>query len=353
MTLAQTEKGWDVLDASLIQSGNTGLADTLNVLEALLCFDAWLNQDKFWSLNNAPEEEHKALASIQELMSMCQCCFPDELHTIKFHLLVHFPYFITKFGAPKNFDSQRPENSHIQHAKRPGRRAHKTHHAQDFEKQVAHRLADSIVVEYLHQKICISSQSLSIAGAKPPASCLSCSTTRGAICLLHCQPDRRVKQTWSTTADASRNSHGLPRGSSSFLMAYFACTNLMTCTEVVVRHVLYRCHPNYRNRGPWFDWAIVQLYRNQCPKPCKLLAVIPTASNSDMHNTTLTEPWVLVAPCSDRTGSASILFTEWMLSRSMLVVPASNIIRPCLTIVLDSSKVCVAKHIEKWPKEFS
>ena len=115
--LAQTQSGWQLFDVALQNNENCSVADAVNVLEAALCFDAWLHQEQFWSRKDAPEEEARATASIKQLMNMCQMAFPDAWHVIKFHMLLHFPHFITKFGAPNNYDSQRPEHSHIAHAK--------------------------------------------------------------------------------------------------------------------------------------------------------------------------------------------------------------------------------------------
>ena len=86
-------------------------------------------------------------------MQLLLDCFNDEWDLPKFHFMLHFPYFITQFGPPKNYDAQRRENSHIEFAKNPGRRSQKTHFNQSFEQQVAQRCSDSIIINQLHDKV--------------------------------------------------------------------------------------------------------------------------------------------------------------------------------------------------------
>ena len=96
------------------------------------------------------------------------------------------------------------------------------------------------------------------------------------------------------------------------------------------KEVNLRCHPNYRNEGPWYDWVIVhfkteedfeELPLDHCPQyqrdcvPCKILAFAehqPNGKNSS-------ETWILVHGCNFRTAAKksemdSCLIEHWELA---------------------------------------
>ena len=352
VTLAQTNEGWQLLDHALRRGGNRGMQDALNVMEAILCFDAWLHKDSFWSIEEANEEEERAVSSIKVLMHMCNHVFPNEWHVLKFHLLLHFPFFITKFGAPNNYDSQRPEHNHIAHAKRPGRRAHKTHSGQKFEKQVAQRLADTMIINSLYEKICPNASATAPVMEEQHSS-LPSKTTNGAVCFVS-KTFCHVTEVWQckSAVESPDPRLKLPVGVIACLFEHFDCEKILTCTEMHVDKELYRCHPNYRREGPHFDWAIAQLSPS-LQRPCKLVAFIPRSGSTDVVNSTLNESHVVLQICSTKGTAHSTLYEEWNLTSEMKVKPVSALVRPCLTILLDDTKVCVAKQHNEWSSEFS
>ena len=73
----------------------------------------------------------------------------------------------------------------------------------------------------------------------------------------------------------------------------------MTCTEMRVNDVLFRCHPNCRGEGPFYDWAILQ--STPCrARPCKIVAFLPDVNDLDVANQTLEETLVVVQPCGKK-----------------------------------------------------
>lgn len=89
-----------------------------------------------------------------------------------------------------------------------------------------------------------------------------------------------------------------------------------------------RCHPNYRNEGPWFDWVIVHFetdevfeklpsdhrpqYQRDCV-PCKILAFAEGPNGED------DQPWILVHGCQYRKKVSqsemdSCLLEHWELA---------------------------------------
>ena len=156
--LSQTQEGWDVINNALVSGNNGQLRDVLSVFEMILCFDAWINQDTFWPTKSNDMYKESAMKSIQILMKKIKRWLPAPQRNQgwknpKFHLLTHFVDMIERFGAPKNYDSQHPERNHKYNAKRPGRRSQKTNYASEFEKQVARRVSEDIIINKLYDEI--------------------------------------------------------------------------------------------------------------------------------------------------------------------------------------------------------
>ena len=348
VTLAQTQSGWQLFEGAFTENENCTVPDVVNLLEAVLCFDAWLHQDEFWCHNDAPQEEATATESIRMLMNLCLAYFPNEWHVIKFHMLLHFPHFITKFGAPNNYDSQRPEHSHIAHAKRPGRRAHKTHSGQKFEAQVAQRMADTFVIQCLHNTLTENDEVNCSNG------CMNLKLPyEGTLCRIHCYQDN-ISEVWNYTqaTKASDVELKLLPGLRNFLLDFYDNEDTVICTEMHANQVLYRCHPNYRGEGPFYDWAMLQT--TPCyHRPCKIVAFLPVINDSNVVNQEFEETLVVVLPCARKTQSTSTLYQEWELNNDFKIFPLSAILCPCLTITLDDSKVCVALDRKDWASKFT
>ena len=138
------------------------MAQIIQVFEALLCFDAWLMQDTFWENSDLCGAKASAKALIEKLMLMCQINIPNikqnGLKFPKFHELLHIVDNMERFGAPYNFNAERPESLLISAAKKPGRRTQKRHCGSMYELQSAQHLADSSLINAIHTRICSQSE---------------------------------------------------------------------------------------------------------------------------------------------------------------------------------------------------
>jgi hypothetical protein len=130
--LFQYPEGWTILDTALKARRETAtLASVLQLFEAMLCFDAWLNQDTYWKVEDTTAAKESFLYSLRKLMSWCTTRIPtrdeegSKWNFPKFHELLHVIDDMIRFGAPTNFCAQRPESLLIKAAKEPGRRAQK------------------------------------------------------------------------------------------------------------------------------------------------------------------------------------------------------------------------------------
>ena len=129
--LAQYDEGWDIMYTALRQRSAASLTEVLNVFEALLCFDAWLNQSTYWKMSDHAASKIAVSKSIRLLLEMCQKHIPlvHKKHWKlpgktwkfpKFHELLHLVEDMERFGASNNYCAQRPESLLIPVAKEPG-----------------------------------------------------------------------------------------------------------------------------------------------------------------------------------------------------------------------------------------
>ena len=148
--------GWEVLQAACNKTSETAnIQDIIEVMEAFLCFHAWLKSDKMWPLDEADWYKNAAQTSIRELMRMFINRVPREKgegwNLLKTHLLLHFVDEIAKFGVPKNHDTERPEHNHLHNVKHPGCRADKSY--KSFECSFAQRVADTFIINAMDKEI--------------------------------------------------------------------------------------------------------------------------------------------------------------------------------------------------------
>ena len=67
---------------------------------------------------------------------------------------------IVAYGAPKNYDSQCPEHNHKYAAKKPGRRSQKTNINSEFERQVATKVSQAMIIDELFEYQLINFESM-------------------------------------------------------------------------------------------------------------------------------------------------------------------------------------------------
>ena len=76
-------------------------------------------------------------------------------------------------------------------------------------------------------------------------------------------------------------------------------SQLMLATEYKRDEYIFRCHPNYRKSGPWYDWIWVRFTMDdghtECEYPCHVVCIIPGDVNG------MTETELMVQACLDRT----------------------------------------------------
>lgn len=349
-------------------------------LECLVCFEAWLGQDTYWSLDNADACRNEAESAIRSLMLQIKTNLPRLTgcgwKVSKFHELLHIPQFMMEFGATKNYSASRPEAHHKQRAKQPGRRSQKR--IRHIDQQCATRVADAFVIQATMQ----------LFSNKSPAdtTVFSNQNPTNNDTISHETADASSSYMLKTYIDVmtdelcyyvqlnnrSATPIELEPNLEFFLMDYYraqwdAATgvgSLLLRTEYrrydlnneCLIHI--RCHPDYRSNGPWYDWAFIRFEDdagNCTDYPSRILACVPS---QQFHHGPISSTDVkfelVVQCCSVPTDVQSLLFSEWEFCRDFYVVEASALVGACfvLTACSDMSKVLVVRERSQWPSLF-
>jgi hypothetical protein len=360
--LVQYDVGWGIVSTAL-QKHATELADILELFEAMLCFDAWLNKPTYWALDAGTTAEAKAtmITSIQALMDMCVHQIPSNKEHAwnfpKFHELLHLADDMERFGAPINFSAQRPESLLIPAAKLPGRKSQKRHAGSLYEIQSAQRLADTHIINTMYDKIFDIGTTTITPGDDTPDSKIAESTGRATFAevtrhvvassgTMRQTTETRYNIAWSTTTDVAKLS--LPVELLTFLCATFG--NRVRCaTEYVRDNLTFRCHPSYQSDGPIYDWLKV-MFDGDPPTsyPCRLACVVVLPN--------LSQPYQLVVQSAvARTYRDSTLLTEWTFSPTYYVISPDAIEGPCFVITISATgdKILETLPYDEWPDKFT
>jgi hypothetical protein len=337
--LAQYHEGWIILESALRKRTETSLADIVELLEAMLCFDAWLNRGTFWRLEETAVAKDSAQFSIKVLMSMCSNYLPttnsNRWNFQKFHELLHVVDDMSRFGAPTNFCAQRPESLLISAAKQPGRRAQKRHHGIDYELQAAQRLSASGIIDTVYERIFNNPSQSSNANVaiQSVTSKIKQGTNQATSCTINLEESTQpgkitFRVCWSSSTKVEHLT--LPIPLLKFLCAKFG-PKVRICTQYQRDKFTFRCHPAFQSGSAIHDWMLVKFETeavgNQAAGvdnfPCKLAVVV---LNDDSNVTNDDDKYRLVVQCTiSRTGVKSALLTEWWWSPDYVIISPATI----------------------------
>ena len=111
----------------------------LEALEALCCFDAWTQLDKYWNIEDEDEYTDKAQESIVYLLEIIKRHLPHvegcRWKLVTFHNITHLVSDMKKYGTPKEANTKVGEKTHKHFAKSLGHCACKQHST--FTRQIA------------------------------------------------------------------------------------------------------------------------------------------------------------------------------------------------------------------------
>ena len=366
VVLSQYDEGWEILNSTFAQRSHRKnsdgtvreivLSEVIEVFEAMLCFDQWLNQSTYWPEKHHEESKLSVQESIQTLMQLCVDNIPlGEKKTWKFpkfHELLHVIDNMERFGAPINYCAQRPEALLRPVAKDTGRRSQRRHEGVSYELQAAQRLSYNVMINTVYAEIFKEEEvndSFKIGKeGKMANGSESCSTGNATFATLTCDFNTGYTLCWHTQTSVSKMR--IPDPVLQMLLCTFG-SKVRFCTEIVYKGNTYRCHPSFQSGGPIYDWMNAKfcdpLTKLTSICPCRLTAVVITEEIQPYR--------LLVHRGKERTGVRSVLLTEWFMNDDYDVINPEEIEGPCFVIIIkeDQSKILQTRPRSEWACEFT
>ena len=336
----------------------------INVFEKLLCFDAWTRKAAYWNMNDT-EAPIRAKLAIQNLLKLLQEKVPRKdgqaWRLAKFHEMLHLVDEIMKYGALREYAADRPEHNHIAKAKRPGRRAQKRH--KTFERQTATRLADTLIINRVFELNQTSDCSFLVDDESDSDSDPDVPTPKPAGVVIKQsfgQATRFLVESRSLNSNPSMrwfSESALPpliQPLLQFMIHKFQKTQIHCCTEYVRNDYCFRCHPNYKKEGRYYDWAMIDFEvvseTGEVKKeayPCRICAVVPKEPNNFKHI------YLIVQSAQKKLApDDSILFQNWEFADDYYVVYADAIKSPVFVVEVNETTISTVLQYDEWPDLF-
>jgi hypothetical protein len=241
--------------------------DMIQVFEMLLCYWAWLKKEEYWHHNDSAAFE-TAKNAIWVLVNRLKTLFPRKLlwNIPKLHEQLHIAMYILLFGAHRNMHTGSAEHNHIENTKKPSERTQKRKAV--FDLQIANRLVDKYVIDHTHTKILKQQSIINMYEEKEGPAVPDESTHYAAKFIVNMKHNPVTKKTdltydWITPAMVGKlidkkllktirnlTFKTLP------LEQQLQGIKVQGLTEYTRQQITFRCHPNYRNEGPWYDYAM-------------------------------------------------------------------------------------------------
>ena len=369
-----------------------------SVIEDTLCFHRWLKKDSFLKSDfHVPDGEHDSRAS-KRIKHYLQS-FKDNvkrsgnnLKTPKFHQMLHLCEYIIKYGPPSVFDGSRGECLGKTKIKDNAQRTNKDKSTLNFD--IATRIYEEDLIDQASHtyyrnrgewpsKYCSEQDMIMSVSERSKNNPVDFETYEHAVkprFHLRCLSDDtdeenqlRVKIDWgkgSLSNPITNFSRHLVSQIASRM--YLNCANhggrispqsdIGGYTQIKKGGKIFRAHPWYQNKGPWFDWGNFDWEDFDEPVPAQIMMFLDltrciiindeTDREENMSQHLLSEGiWAVVRPgtsppsiCRNNDDQFdSKIAKHFHISNDMFVVPISSLV----------SEVCVVEtsHIFGEDKE--
>ena len=318
----------------------------IHAFEMILCYWAWLKKDEYWECNDM-EALQEAKVSINTAIQGLKRLFPrstgSQWNIPKFHEQLHMAYNIHLFGSHQNVHTGPQEHNHIENAKKPSKRTQQRKGV--FDWQIGNRLVDKYVINYTHNKIAFQQKRLDQFEELVEDATKKTSTKQASKFDVYMKRDFhtndvKIDAGWST--DTLKNKDVckdlLLELAKHYFYSYsrghqYEGIHIECCTEYCRENVVFRCHPNFRDLGEWYDYALIawnrpaikSKYRNDTIQehldepvmnedeeetddvdlvPAKLMCFVTTPDK---------QMYALIHSCQTRSKKASVLTYQWRL----------------------------------------
>ena len=133
-----------------------------------------------------------------------------------------------------------------------------------------------------------------------------------------------------------------------FLCNVYKKDQVVFCTEYVRGNIRYCCHPNYGNKGPFYDWLLI-LFPQNWIYPCKLIDVVPGSDNGFIGYD------LIIQQCTKRKKEGSVLFNDYEFNQNYYKVQGDSVYGPCFVLEshTESDVVSLAYDRDLWLEFFT
>lgn len=357
------------------------LNDMRYVFSMLLSYWSWLKQDYFWKCGDRPAQNKAEWAirkMLEELMKLWPRAEGNGWFTAKIHEQGHVAGDIARNGSPRNTYSGPLEHTHL-NVKEDARRTQMNRSVLDA--QLANRSAESHIIKYAYDRICVAHERVVDPG---PPDAPRVGGSRGVVVFKRgTGRDITTSFCWKLGTNMppeERACHAIRDAIRHRFAASQDPGLIVTCamhTEYRREGVIFRAHPEYRSRHPWYDWVMFryakseldiarnrtyqeashtdavfygdppEIARDHHYAPGKILAFVNTG---DDHIS------AVVLCCAFRHIRSGVFSTHWKIEYKdaqrkrpcIMLMDVNAIVRHCLMV--PESAACHAYH-EIWEKE--
>ena len=321
-----------------------------NLIQQTLCFYKWLMKEKHSrsmleggrNLRRGPSNEAVALRSIRKYMHSYKHLIGNRpghgLKITKFHQLLHYPRQILKDGSIKNVDTGVCEGMAVWMYKRQVKKTQRKETT--LNRELANRDMEALVIHQAQNeltrimsaschdvptgnKITVLNEGGLLRGTKfflsfpkhpqDPIEVAWASKTRG-ICFPSNLTLMLTQRLFLNTSDGGcLMHHNVVHGFTEYVAA---------------NGESFRAHPNYRGKGPWNDWCLVDWEGIDEYVPAKMITFIDLRHCQFMteEDQEVLSEWIqrvcggdVVEPLSDSGRSDYLKKGKWVVVRSGMV----------------------------------
>ena len=256
------------------------------LLEQLLSFHAYYKQELFWRKDDpsGPTHFHEAMMDmLEQLKSTLRRSNGSGWNLQKVHeVFFHIGRQITEYGAPSNTDCNVGERGLKTWGKHDSKRTKKGD-VGTFTKNTAERMYENSVFSRAQQAMDFESTKMSLDGVRkgmldPQPKCNAPDGMMGnhkyTLSLLPSYDTEGRKHyyldcQWHTTSTCHVELHDiivrqfldeyydLEENASSSQRQRIRHQKILGYTQYCKNGKVYRCHPNYMDKGPWYDFVVI------------------------------------------------------------------------------------------------
>lgn len=183
----------------------------------------------------------------------------------KIHKQWHIADIVDIFGGHRNIHTGPQEHNHIENTKRPSEQTQK--HKAIFDLQVANRLVDRYIIDFTHMKILNHQAYMSKYEEKEdlngPNESTQYAAKFDASIILNQTSNIDLEYHWVTQSQKNKsNDESLFKW---MVKLFFKTKTIEEQRQGIKLHgfmehtrqgTTFRCHPDYKNEGAWYDYGL-------------------------------------------------------------------------------------------------